>query len=103
LEIDGTEDVKEFEDEDGNDVEITTDPSRTTAVAEELKACLPEVHIVSSVIAWVPNEDTLVGITEGSREEENLTKLIGTFTYSQISEISLMKGGYKISWKLRMV
>lgn len=77
LEIDGTEDVEEYEDEDGKGIEITTEPSRTSAVAEELKARLPEVQVMSSVIAWVPNEDTLVEVTEGSRTEETLAKLIG--------------------------
>lgn len=81
MEIDGTEDVEEFEEEDGKGIEITTDPSRTSAVAEELKARLPEVQILSSVIAWVPNEDTLVEIAEGSKEEEHFAKLMGTSTY----------------------
>lgn len=78
LEIDGTEDVEEFEDEDGKAIEITTDPTKAFAVAEELKARLPEVQVVSNVIAWVPNEDMLVNVAEGSRTEENLTKFLGT-------------------------
>lgn len=44
---------------------------------EELKARLPDVQVLSSIIAWVPNEDTMVEIKEGSRTEESLTKLIG--------------------------
>lgn len=77
LEINGTEDVEEFDDDDGKGVEITTNASRTSAVMEELKARLPDVQVLSSIIAWVPNEDTMVEIKEGSRTEENLTKLIG--------------------------
>lgn len=77
LEINGTEDVEEFGDDDEKFVEITTDPGRTSAVTEELKARLPGLQVVSSVIAWVPNEDTMVEIKEGSRAEESLAKLIG--------------------------
>lgn len=77
LEINGTEDVEEFDDDDGKGVEITTNPSRTSAVMDELKARLPDVQVLSSIIAWVPNEDTMVVIKEGSKTEENLTKLIG--------------------------
>lgn len=79
LEIDGTEDVEECEDENGKGVEITTEPSRTSAVAEEIKTRIPEVQVTSSVIAWVPNEDTMVELQEGSRAEEQLTKLLSKY------------------------
>jgi transcriptional/translational regulatory protein YebC/TACO1 len=79
LEIDGTEDVEECEDENGKGVEITTEPSRTSAVAEEIKTRLPEVQVTSSVIAWVPNEDTMVELQEGSKAEEQLTKLLSKY------------------------
>ncbi|RPB16099.1 DUF28-domain-containing protein [Morchella conica CCBAS932] len=88
LEIDGTEDVEECEDENGKGVEITTEPSRTSAVAEEIKTRLPEVQVTSSVIAWVPNEDTMVELQEGSKAEEQLTKLLNLLEESDhVSEI----------------
>lgn len=77
LEINGTEDVEEFGEDDEKFVEITTAPGRTSAVTEELKARLPGLQVVNSVIAWVPNEDTMVEIKEGSRAEEGLAKFIG--------------------------
>lgn len=95
MEINGTEDVEEFDDDDEKVVEITTDPSRTSAVTEELKARLPELQVMSSVIAWVPNEDTMVEIKEGSRAEESLAKLIGRSRAYHPRELvmSLTRGG----------
>lgn len=62
LEIDGTEDV--IEDEDEGMVQVITDPTRLSVVAEGIKDTLASVRICSAGIEWVPNEDTMVELAE---------------------------------------
>jgi transcriptional/translational regulatory protein YebC/TACO1 len=63
LEVEGTEDVEEIAGgEDGKpEILITTEPTRTGAVAAEVKERLPGLEVINYGIEWVPNEDTMVG------------------------------------------
>ncbi|PWW80402.1 YebC-like protein [Tuber magnatum] len=91
LEIDGTEDINEIEpEEEGSkvEVEVTTDPAKTVAVANGLKSRLSGVEILKSSIGWVPNEETLVSVDDDEKASEGLIKLINTLEeMSDVSEV----------------
>ena len=60
------------------EVEVTADPAKTVAVAEELKELkkrLSGVEILKSSIGWAPKEETLVSVDD-EKALEALIKLI---------------------------
>ncbi|KAG0641707.1 transcriptional regulator-domain-containing protein [Tuber brumale] len=80
LEIDGMEDINEIKPEEKGseaEVEVTTDPAKTVAVADGLQSRLSGVQILKSSIGWVPNEETLVSVDD-EKALEALIKLIST-------------------------
>ncbi|CAZ82546.1 unnamed protein product [Tuber melanosporum] len=96
LEIDGMGDINEIEPENKGsktEVEVTTDPAKSVAVADGLESQLSGVEILKSSIRWVPNEATLVSVND-EKASEALIKLI-----SALEEMSDVSGVYTNSLK----